>query len=299
MKDYAEALGPDRFVIFLFHGVLRRPRAGLRNYTRKHLPVDEFVAVLRSFKAAGTAVSMADVAEAGPDRPLPPRAFAVTFDDGFANNLHVAAPILADLGVPATFYVTTGFLDGAGPSWIDRIERAFEAAPRVVLDGPPPIPRASAANDVEKRILLEAIRVAGKADPAIDPLDLADRIVQAVGGDGPPDPDLDLFLTWDDARALDRSPLFEVGGHGATHRTLSFLDDAALARETDGVLDRLAAELGRPVRHFSYPEGLAHSFDDRVIERLRERGVVCAPTAVAGTNRVGDDPFRLRRIMVT
>ena len=45
----------------------------------------------------------------------PDRAFAVTFDDGYLNNLTRALPVLEELGVPATVFVATAYLDGEGP----------------------------------------------------------------------------------------------------------------------------------------------------------------------------------------
>jgi hypothetical protein len=60
----------------------------------------------------------------------------------------------------------------------------------------------------------------------------------------------------------------------------------------------LGDALGEPVRHYSYPEGLAHCYSPAVIAALRERGVVCCPTALPGTNPVGTDLFELRRYLV-
>ncbi len=142
--SYADRLVDNGVAIFLFHGVIRPLQTEVRNYTRKHLPVDDFVAVLRSLKARGTPVSMDDViADRAGRAPLPQHAFAITFDDGFANNLTVAAPILAEEKVPATFYVTTDFIDRNRMSWIDRIEYAVEAVRQGSLRCPWAPPRST------------------------------------------------------------------------------------------------------------------------------------------------------------
>ena len=62
--------------------------------------------------------------------PFPDNAFALTFDDGFENNYTVAAPIMKDLDLQATFYVTTGFIEHNTMSWTDRVEYCLEAVPR-------------------------------------------------------------------------------------------------------------------------------------------------------------------------
>ena len=59
---------------------------------------------------------------------LPARALAITFDDGYADNATVALPILRRLGLPATFFVATGFLDG-GRMWNDTVIEAVRGAP--------------------------------------------------------------------------------------------------------------------------------------------------------------------------
>lgn len=64
--------------------------------------------------------------EAG--EPIPARVFAVTFDDGFVNNLTAALPILESLNVPATVFLATAFLDSATPFPSDNWSGAGAAA---------------------------------------------------------------------------------------------------------------------------------------------------------------------------
>src|SRR5207244_769127 len=108
-----------------------------------------------------------------------------------------------------------------------------------------------------------------------------------------PDPGLDQKLSWDQVGDLSRDPLFTLGGHGHTHRILAFLEPGPLEEELSISMDRLRRATGRPVLHYSYPEGLSHCYSEAVIGSLKSRGIVCAPTAEHGVNRVGDDLFRL------
>jgi peptidoglycan/xylan/chitin deacetylase (PgdA/CDA1 family) len=59
---------------------------------------------------------------------LPRRAIAITFDDGYANNAQVALPILRRLGLPATFFIATGYLDG-GCMWNDAVIETLRRCP--------------------------------------------------------------------------------------------------------------------------------------------------------------------------
>lgn len=300
MTDYARHLADDTLAIFLFHGVVERSPYAVRNYTRKHLEKDYFAGVIRGLKAAGGApVSLEDVIAAHAGGPaLPPKAFAVTFDDGFENNLTVAAPVLADLKVPATFYVTSGFIGEHRMSWIDRIEFALEdAAPgRLSL----PWGERTFADAAAKRTLLDEIRLKVKSDPAFNAHGLATDIQRQLGLEPTfvNDSALDRKMTWAQVKELAAPDLFIVGGHSHTHAILAFLPDDELEAEVATSERLLRENTGISCRHYSYPEGLAHCYSDRVIEVLKRHGTVCCPTAIEGVNPPGTDLFHLRRITV-
>ncbi len=300
MTDYSSHLVLDGVAIFLFHGVVRSLSRPVRNYTRKHIPEQDFERVLDDLLVNGSPVSMSDVAEYVTGvRELPPRAFAVTFDDGFENNFSVAAPQLERRAVPAMFYATTRFIDVNASSWIDRIEAAVESCASVALDLPLLPLVARCADDGSKRAVLDRIRAVVKARRDLDPYGVAEEVERQLGVTQLEcDAALDAKMTWDQLAALHRHSLFTVGGHGHTHRVLAFLDAADLDAEISESLRLMEQHIGEPVRHYSYPEGLAHCYSDEVIARLTARGIVCAPTAEPGVNRAGDDPFRLKRIMV-
>lgn len=301
-SSYASRLSDNGLAIFLLHGVIEKQHRQVRNYTRKHLEKDYFVQFLRGLSAAGgAAVSLEDVVAAqngGP--PLPPRAFAITFDDGFRNNLTIAAPLLADLNIPATFYVTTGFVAENGMSWIDRIEIVMETTAAATLRLP--WGERSYHDPLSARAVLDDIRANAKRNPDLNLDAFANDVQAQLGRPGvrSSDDPLDQKLNWADVRRLAEHDLFTVGGHTHTHAILSFLDDAALAAELDLCETLLRDMADVSCRHYSYPEGLAHCYSDRVIEALRARGTVCCPTAEDGVNPTGGpiDLFRLKRVFV-
>lgn len=294
-------LPEDGLAIFLFHGVIPRQTHAVRNYTGKHIQASLFAACMRRLAHVGHALSMDEVlAHCQSGERLPPRAFAITFDDGFENNRSVAAPILADFRIPATIYVTSDFIERNGMSWIDRIELAVEDASAQVLHVDW-ADKAFPLTDAESRIaFLNAVRRHVKSTPGCDANAFADEVIARLekAGGSAPDDLLDRKMTWAEVRNLHESELFTIGGHSHTHPILSFLTPAQLAIELDTSLELLWKKAAVGATHYSYPEGLEHCYSDEVIAALKQRGVRCCPTAIDGTNRAGDDPFHLRRIMV-
>lgn len=298
--DYVARLRDDRFVIFLFHGVIEEQPHRVRNYTRKHLTKDYFAAVLRQLRQAGTPVSMDQILEAHRSgRPLPPRSFAITFDDGFENNLSVAAPVMADLDIPGTFYITTDFVTHNRMSWIDRIEWAMETHGGATLKLPWDTMSFDATPQSAIKVL-NSIRSHVKSDPSIVPDDFATMVQMQLGHAQPVfsshDP-VDKKMSWTEVHDLARGPGFTIGCHTRTHAILSFLSPSDLASEVGGALAILKQCGGIATHHFSYPEGLAHCYSPAVIEALKASDIAICPTAEDGDNDVSTDPFLLRRVM--
>lgn len=299
--NYSQYLGEDVAPIFLFHGVIERAVNPVRNYTRKHLEKDYFANLIRGLlEAGGRPISLDEwIVHHEEHKLLPPKSFAITFDDGFRNNLTVAAPVLEDFRVPSTFYLTSDFVQNNRMSWIDRIEYVLEPAKpgKLIL----PWGERSFADDVSKRTLLDEIRLKAKSDPAFDLDGLATDIQMQLGHEPiwSSSDQLDQKLSWNEVAALASNALFRVGGHSHTHQILAFLDDERLEHEIATSCDLLEQQAGVSPRHYSYPEGLAHCYSDRVIARLRAHGVVCCPTAEPGQNDHRTDLFRLKRILVT
>lgn len=299
---YLQRLHESELVIFLFHGVIEDGDYEVRNYTRKHLDREDFREFVRDLKELGTPLSMDDVVEACESASeLPPRSFAITFDDGFRNNLTVAAPVLADLCIPATFYVTTDFVDRNRQSWIDRIEWAVELTASGVVRVPW-TPHAAELNSIaSKRGFLNDVRANVKTRPDLDPDDFASAVQRQLGlpETWSTDDPLDAKMTWAQVVELNSDPLFSVAGHTHTHAILAHLPPADLNRELDVSIEMLRVKAGiRNSVHYSYPEGLAHCYSDSVIEALKARQIRCCPTAIDGTNTTETDLFHLKRVMV-
>ena len=77
--------------------------------------IAEFKADVEFFTRHFEPVTLQDIVDAlNGNRTLPRSCFHLTFDDGFREMHDIVAPILQRAGVPATFFLTTAFLDGGG-----------------------------------------------------------------------------------------------------------------------------------------------------------------------------------------
>lgn len=299
--DPVERLSDNGLAIFLFHGVVGPTCHAVRNYTGKHLERDRFYNMMQTLRDSGQPLSMDEVIEhCQADKPFPPRAFAVTFDDGFENNFSLAAPILREFSVPATFYVTTSFVDENAMSWIDRCEYCLERVSSGTLRLPWDDRVYSLDSGQDKIRVLQRIREEAKPDRELDLNGLVRGVFEQCGVPEVHESTdvLDQKMNWKQVACLAGDPLFTIGGHSHRHPVLSFLSADELESEIATSLDLIARKAGLCVRHYSYPEGLEYCYSNEVIRVLREHGILCCPTAVDGINDQHSDLFRLRRIMV-
>ena len=301
----AELLSRDSVCIFLLHGVVEQSNYQFRNFNRKHIIDKEFDYFVKSLESKGTALTTDDLIAIKNGRPIPQGSFVITFDDGFKNNLTVAAPILEKYQVPATFYLTSDFVTNNIMSWIDRIDWVIEQSrmtEKLEITLPwEKTPKKLVSHNSRLNFLKE-VRSVVKSNREINQSWLADNIQHQLGFDlkKSSDDELDAKLTWDDVRKLASSELFTIGGHTHTHPIMSFLNDSYLKFEISHCLDLLKKEGDIVTEHFSYPEGLAHCYNDNVIKCLKAFGIKCCPTAEDGLNKMNADSdlFRLKRVFV-
>lgn len=285
----------------LYHGVTDQPSEGIENRQGKHITAGEFTAHMDFVSANCSPLSVNEWLLLRTERkPLPERSVIVSFDDGFANNATVAAPILKERNIPAVFYITSGIISTNIMFWVDVLEDCLNLCSkksiRVCLDKEHDFPTGT---DDERFASLLAIKGWCKKVSALE----KDRVLKEVEASTGVDPLVNHApnyrkATWSQLKKLHADPLFTIGGHSLYHNILSSLDDRALELEIRGSLDLLESNLGERPKHYSYPEGQAHHYDERTVSLLKAEGIVCSPSAMCGLNDPHDDPFHLRRIMV-
>lgn len=219
-------------------------------------------------------------------------AVALTFDDGYLDNLEVAAPILAEFGAPATFFLTSEELERPRRFWWDVLEASVlrASADRLVLrvDGEEwsrPLGSASRATHDELHALLK------RSGPAVRD----DLVRQLRGGSGaaasdPARPVLSAEIT-----RLASLPGVEIGAHSVHHLDLAAVGRTELFQEVFECRTSLERVVGRPVNLFAYPYG---SVSVQAVEMAAAAGYLCAVTCEARPLRPHERMHRLPRLQV-
>ena len=227
------------------------------------------------------------------DGTLPARAAAISFDDGYADNHDVALPLLRRHGLPCTFFVSTGFIDG-GRMWNDTIIESFRRTrvARLALDDLLP-----GLGDVACNALPERRAAIGRVIGAVKYLDPARRL-QLVGDlarRAQVDLPTDLMMTSAQVRAL-RAAGMQVGAHTVSHPILARLDAEDARREIQEGKRQLESVLGERVPLFAYPNGRpGEDYLPETVALVREAGFDAAFSTAWGVATAQSDPLQLPR----
>jgi peptidoglycan/xylan/chitin deacetylase (PgdA/CDA1 family) len=252
----------------------------------------------------------------------PRAAIALTLDDGYADNLSQARPLLERHDVPATIFVAAAYLDRPEGFWWDQLERLVltpeDLPPRLRLEVrgriheydlgadrryPLTAQEEHAGWHTEADCPTERHRLFLALYRLMRPLGDAERrhtldtLREWTGGPSPPRP-VDRPLSAPELRAIARDGLVEIGAHTLTHPQLSTLGGNPQREEIWGSRSALQDTLGREVTSFAYPYGSRSDYTPETVTLVREAGFSGACTTVPGAVRSATDPFELPRLHV-
>jgi peptidoglycan/xylan/chitin deacetylase (PgdA/CDA1 family) len=254
------AVTPDRFAEQL--AVLRR--------TRECLPLPEFIRQL----VAGT---------------LRAQAVAVTFDDGYVDNLLAAKPCLTAADVPATVFLVTGYFERAGEFWWDELARLI-----LLEDGPQSLELSVRGRTIRFELGRGPARPDARAWFATSPpltrrqeiylaILNAFRLVENEERQGLMFELRSVFsnvhrsnsgraMTCYEVLKLATDRLVTIGAHTITHPVLTALEADVSYREIADSKANCEALIGTSVATFAYPYG---QLNDGVRAAVRSSGFTC------------------------
>jgi glycosyltransferase involved in cell wall biosynthesis/peptidoglycan/xylan/chitin deacetylase (PgdA/CDA1 family) len=267
-----------------------------------------------------TLLSLPQCVEAVRQGRLPRHVAVITFDDGYADNLHVAKPLLERHGFPATLFITTGQISNPREFWWDELEKVFllpGTLPQHLdmeinghtnhweLDG--------AAHHTEEQARAQCTKRADDGTPPGPRLELYQTVHKLLRGlpSGQRAAKMDALLKWSGAScearpayraltakelvAMAKTNLVDFGAHTVTHPHLPEQELTVQREEIHGGKTALEQVIGRAVRSFSYPYGF---YSNPTIELVRQAGYSSACTCIERATRSESDLFQLPRFMV-
>lgn len=273
-----------------------------------------FEAQMRSLKARRIPLPMREFVARLEDGTLPRLAVAVTFDDGYGDNVRAAKPILEAVGVPATVFLTTGYLGKGKEFWWDELARLIltrhEAAEgAIVIAGRsievelPPLPGTAASSPAwrawepartpRERLYLEIwnqLRILGERGRE-EALETVRRFFNHA-----PACESDFPMTADDVKRLLTGAQIEIGAHTETHQPLTTLPVHERRNEIERSRAACEALAGESIQGFAYPHGDLDAVTENLVRESGFRWACSTDRAAVARSRF--DLFNLPRLQV-
>lgn len=275
--------------ILFFHRVLAEPDPLLPDVHDAR----RFEETMQWVRQWFTVLPLPEAVERLTARSLPARALVITFDDGYADNEAVALPILRRLGLPATFFVSTAYLDGGGLMWNDVVLEAIRHCRGESVDlGRAGFGVHSLGLASQRRALVDSLIRQLMHLPGAQRAERVAAIAHAAGGC----PGQQLMMTSQQVRQLHAAGM-TIGGHTATHPILARQEPAAARRDIAEGKDRLEALIGDRLEVFAYPSGRpGRDYAAEHVEMVKACGFKAAVSTAIGTARAGADCWQLPRL---
>jgi peptidoglycan/xylan/chitin deacetylase (PgdA/CDA1 family) len=250
---------------------------------------------------------------------VPSERICITFDDGYSDNLLNARPTLDEFSIPATFFLTSGYLQGDRDFWWDALEWPFfhrtAIPPTLEIQLEHTSLTFDFSGDTEYRDSAFADHRHWRAwDPPPSKRHRAYHQLWQVLYDAPGSTRevvLNAIRTWaaditnvrsdcrplssQEVRQLASGTMIEVGGHSVTHPALPLLAREEQREEIFENKLRLEELLGRPMRHFAYPHG---QLSPDTVSLVKQAGYESACTSEGRPVDDSTDVFHLPRICV-
>lgn len=224
---------------------------------------------------------------------LPRRAALITFDDGYKDNLTVAAPLLREFGLPASFFIATDFIAERRMFWWDAVSFILGQCKKPIIDLAPfgPLPLQSAREQILLQIkaahgldiegLLQGLAKAAEVDFS--------REIETAEADR-------IIMTWDEIRTLSKMGM-EIQSHTRGHRVLQTVPTDELDNELQGSKSILEGITGEEVFALAFPVGRTLSGFPHVRTAIQRAGYDLAFSNCSGVNRQNTfDRFEIRRM---
>lgn len=294
-------LNTERALILCYHGVTKEISQGIENYSGKHIKVELFEEQMDYIARHLNPISMQELLAGLKAGLFTPRSVVVTFDDGYENIYTTAWPILMKYKIPATIYLTTGYIENQSAYWVDLIENLINQYPQGLLSVQIKQEHFTYHIDSPQSRIQTLQNLKGKLK--MYPISVAEETIKKVEEQIPSPLDwLTVpnfrIMNWQQIREMQEDALITIGSHTVNHNILSILPSSELKHEVGGARTALIDALGIQSDLFAYPNGQENDFTRDTLAYLAQAGFSSAVTTIPDFINIGDDPLRLNRYIV-
>ena len=220
--------------IFLYHGVSPEiPDCGIFNYRRKFIRPESFRNHLIWLKTHFEILPLSLIIERTrhKERIMRP-ACAITFDDGYGNLYSQAFPVLKELNIPASVFITTDPTDKKIPLWVDVLEYAIGMTKSPEIEVKSMKKKFALKSYAERCAADDAIRNYLKKLPEEKKLKILKEVVSSSGNNLEKEFASSPYqgLTWEEAREMEKNGI-EFAPHTLSHPVLSRVDTQTAKKE--------------------------------------------------------------------
>jgi peptidoglycan/xylan/chitin deacetylase (PgdA/CDA1 family) len=233
-------------IILCFHRVTNEKHSWLRVYP----DADGFEWRMRALQSLLPIYDLESALDNLRDGSLKKTVAAVSFDDGYKDNIDVAFPILNRLAIPATFFVSTGFLGSSGLTG-ERLRQAFATTSETQLKVPE-VQESSLiwTDELSRSQVMTKVNRSLKYMHWLERERLTNEIVSALGSKD----DASAMMTSEDLLKLEAAGM-KIGSHSHMHAIGNVISDEEFTTDLQSSLSVLSSKLNNPISIFAFPNG--------------------------------------------
>jgi peptidoglycan/xylan/chitin deacetylase (PgdA/CDA1 family) len=298
LKNFVQRAGLLRIVnkltsnklnIVLYHGFMSNLNLeSVSNmFAKKFISSNEFEEHLKIYLRYAIPISLQEFVI---KENLPNNALIITIDDGYENNYSIAYPILKKYQIPATIFITTGFIDRKNVLWTDWIDvilfRARNIKKPFFCQGKEIF--LNLENKKTRYLTLQKVKTILKVMPKSYIFNFLTKLQDFLKVEYSWDtmPNGLRPLKWEQIREMKESGLISFGSHTVSHPILSRCNHEIQQYELYESKCRIETELNEPCYMFAYPNGQMDDYMIKTIELLKDNNYKVALTANHGYNHI-------------